>query len=201
MGRKSACVSADMTVWRDAQNVGHAALELFGKVDVLINSASSFVPHAFFEVTEQDVDLEFGVHVKGVTALSQVIGRHMIERDAALGGGHIVNMVDLGAFIDANDYVMHNLAKGALEHLSHVMAIALAPRVRVNTVCPGPILKVPSYSDAQWESLRKTNLLGEIGDPDQITATILFLLTGPRFITGTCIRVDGGQMLARDRLH
>lgn len=201
MGRETLIVEGNMMKWDDAARVGCEALAHFGKVDVLINSASSFIPHGFFEITENDVDVELGVHVKGVVALSQVIGKAMLQRSADEGYANIINIVDLGAFLVDRGYVMHNIGKAALESLTHHMLIALAPKVRVNSICPGPILKPPTGYEETWESLRKTNPQHEIGSPQQIIEAILFLLTGPTFVNGVCLRVDGGTYWYRPNVH
>lgn len=201
MGREAWVVEANLISWDEAARAGREALAHFGKVDVLINSASSFIPHSFFEITEQDVDIELGVHVKGVVALSQVIGKAMMQRGPDEGYANIINIVDLGAFLVDRGYVMHNIGKAALEALTHHMLIALAPKVRVNSICPGPILKPPNGYDDTWENLRNTNPQHEIGSPQQIIEAILFLLTGPTFVNGMCLRVDGGTYWYRPNVH
>lgn len=203
MGRKAFVVEANMTSWGEAAHAGTAALAHFGNIDILINSASSFIPHSFFEITEEDVDVELGVHVKGVVALSQVIGKAMMQRNIDNGDGyaHIINIVDLGAFLVDREYVMHNVAKAALESLTHHMLLALAPNVRVNSICPGPLLKPPNIDDTTWELIRTTNPQHEIGSPQQLTDAMMFLLTGPTFVNGMCLRIDGGTFWYRPNVH
>jgi NAD(P)-dependent dehydrogenase (short-subunit alcohol dehydrogenase family) len=76
--------------------------------------------------------------------------------------------------------------------------LALGPKVRVNAICPGPVLKPPTYSDERWENLRNLNPLHEIGTAEQVGETVLFLVTGPHFINGDCIMLDGGRMWKRE---
>ncbi len=190
LGRRVMLHQADLGNWDAAVELGKAALAHFGRVDVLINSASSFVPNDYFSTSEADFDQAFNVNIKGPFALSQVIAQAMIAGD----GGTIVNIVDEGAFYPWRKYVAHGLSKAALLALTRSQALNLGPKVRVNAVCPGPVLKPPDYSDAEWEALRETNPLRALGSAEQVAETVLFLVTGPTFINGDCIMLDGGRM-------
>ena len=64
--------------------------------------------------------------------------------------------------------------------------------------CPGPILKPPTYTDERWEGLRKSNPLGQLGTTEQMGEIVMFLLTGPQFINGDCIMLEGGRMWKRE---
>ena len=100
LGRHALLHQADMGNWQSAVALGQAALDHFGQIDILINSASSFVPNDYFSTTEADFDKAFDVNIKGPFALSQVIGQAMLNRDRDGDGvtGNIVNIVDEGAF-------------------------------------------------------------------------------------------------------
>ena len=190
LGRRTLLAQADMGNWNEAVGLGRQALEHFGKVDILINNASSFVPAEYLSTTEAEYDLALNVNAKGPYALTQVIGRAMIDGD----GGNVINIVDEGAFYPSKTFTAHSISKAALLSLTHSQTLVLGPKVRVNAICPGPILKPPTYSDERWENLRKTNPLGEIGTVEQVGEIILFLLTGPQFINGDCIMLEGGRM-------
>ena len=194
LGRRALLHQADMGSWDAATGLGKAALDHFGYVDYLINSASSFVPNDYFSTTEADYDKAFDVNTKGPFALSQVIGQAMMKRDGDGITGHIVNIVDEGAFYPWKHYVAHSLSKGALLGLTRSQVINLAPKVRVNAICPGPILKPPDYSEAQWQALRNSNPLHALSSAEDVADIIMFLLTGPHFINGDCIMLDGGRM-------
>ncbi|MCS6774637.1 MAG: SDR family oxidoreductase [Thermoflexales bacterium] len=193
LGRWVSLHQADLACWSEAVALGHAALAAFGRVDVLVNSASSFVPNDYLSTTEADFDLAFDVNVKGPFVLSQVIARAMMAGE----GGTIINIVDEGAFYPWRNYVAHGVSKAALLALTRAQALNLGPKVRVNAVCPGPVLKPPEYSDAQWEALRETNPLRALGTAEQVAETVLFLVAGPQFINGECIVLDGGRMWQR----
>jgi pteridine reductase len=194
LGRRVLLHQADMGSWQQAAELGERALAHFGHVDILINSASSFVPNDYFSTTEADFDQAFDVNVKGPFVLSQVIARAMMASQAEGICGNIINIVDEGAFIPGRKYVAHGLSKAALLALTRAQALNFGPKVRVNAICPGPILKPPDHSDEQWEALRATNPLRALGSAEQVGEIVLFLLTGPQFINGDCIMLDGGRM-------
>jgi len=194
LGRRVLLHQADMGSWQQAAELGERALAHFGHVDILINSASSFVPNDYFSTTEADFDQAFDVNVKGPFVLSQVIAKAMMSSQAEGICGNIINIVDEGAFIPGRKYVAHGLSKAALLALTRAQALNFGPKVRVNAICPGPILKPPDYSDEQWEALRATNPLRALGSAEQVGEIVLFLLTGPQFINGDCIMLDGGRM-------
>ena len=194
LGRRVLLHQADMGSWQQAAELGERALAHFGHVDILVNSASSFVPNDYFSTTEADFDQAFDVNVKGPFVLSQVIAKAMMASQAEGICGNIINIVDEGAFIPGRKYVAHGLSKAALLALTRAQALNFGPKVRVNAICPGPILKPPDYSDEQWEALRATNPLRALGSAEQVGEIVLFLLTGPQFINGDCIMLDGGRM-------
>lgn len=193
LGRAVSVHQADLSRWDEAVALGQAALAAFGRVDILVNSASSFVPNDYLSTTEADFDLALDVNVKGPFALSQVIARAMIAGE----GGVIVNIVDEGALYPWRTHVAHGISKAALLALTRAQALNLGPKVRVNAVCPGPVLKPPDYTDEAWEALRRTNPLRALGTAEQVAETVLFLIAGPQFINGECIVLDGGRIWQR----
>lgn len=190
LGRRALLHQADMGNWDSVAQLGQAALAHFGKVDILINSASSFVPNSYLDTAEADYDKAFDVNIKGPYVLGQVIGKAMM----AGAGGNIINIVDEGAFFPWERYTAHCLSKAALLALTRAQTTALGPNVRVNAICPGPILKPPDYSEEQWQALRKTNPLNALGSAEEVGEIVMFLVTGPQFINGDCIMLEGGRM-------
>lgn len=190
LGRRAWLHQADMRNWDAAANLGRAALTHFGQIDILINSASSFVPNDYFSTTEADFDQAFDVNIKAPFALSQVIGRAMVDG----AGGNIINIVDESAFTPWKQYVAHGLSKAALLALTRAQALNLGPKVRVNAICPGPILKPADMSEEKWQALRKGNPLRALGTAEQVGEIVVFLAAGPQFINGDCIMLDGGRM-------
>lgn len=194
LGRRTLLARADMGNWNEAVQLGRQALDTFGKVDILINSASSFINAPYLDTSEEQYDAAMNVNVKGPYALSQVIGKAMIAGE----GGNIINIVDEGAFYPSKSYTAHSISKAALLALTRSQTLALGPKVRVNAICPGPILQPPTYTDERWEGLRRTNPLNALGSAEQVSEVVLFLITGPQFINGDCIMLDGGRMWKRE---
>ncbi len=195
LGRRTLLVQADMGKWNEAKAAGEKALAHFGQVDILVNSASSFVARGYFDTSEADFDHSFDVNIKGPFALTQVIGEAMMKRTLPDGEfGHIINIVDEGAFYPWYNYVSHSLSKAALLALTRSQALNLGPKARVNAICPGPIMQPPTYTAAQWESLRASNPLHALGTAEQMGEIVVFLVTGPQFINGDCIMLEGGRM-------
>jgi NAD(P)-dependent dehydrogenase (short-subunit alcohol dehydrogenase family) len=191
LGRRAFLCQADLGNWQSAEALGASALSHFGAIDVLINSASSYAGSGYLETTEADFDSAFDVNVKGPYVLGQVIGRAMQGYDHVCS---IVNIVDEGSLYPWRGYVAHGVSKAALLALTRAQALNLGPNVRVNAVCPGPVLKPADFSDARWDALRKHNPLHALGTAEQVAETVLFLVAGPQFINGECIVLDGGRL-------
>jgi NAD(P)-dependent dehydrogenase (short-subunit alcohol dehydrogenase family) len=193
LGRRVLVHQADMGNWDAVTHLGETALTHFGTVDILINSAATFVPNDYLSTTEADFDKAFDPNIKGPFVLGQVIGKAMLAREAG-AVSNIINIVDEGAFYPWTSYVAHSLSKAALLALTRSQTLNLGPKVRVNAICPGPILKPPDYSEEQWQALRKGNPLHELGSAEQVAEIVLFLITGPQFINGDCIMLEGGRI-------
>jgi len=200
LGRRAVLAQADMGNWDAAVGLGRSALEAYGRVDILVNSASSYVAADYADTSEAQFDEAMDVNCKGPFALSQVIGQAMLARPDLGDGayGAIINIVDEGAFFPSRTYTAHAVSKAALLALTHSQTLIFGPKVRVNAICPGPILKPPTYSEERWQSLRRTNPLGALGAAEQVGEVVLFLLTGPQFINGDCIMLEGGRMWKRE---
>ncbi len=196
MGRRVAPAQAELSSWEAAQALGRAALATFGRVDVLVNSASSFVRPGFAQTTEADYDLAFNVNIKAPYALCQIIGASMAGRTAA-DPGVIINIIDEGAFATSGRFFAHGLSKAALLALTRALAVNLAPAVRTNAVCPGPILKPDGMSEGRWQALRAGNPQGAFGTAEDLGACVVFLASGPIFINGECLMLDGGRNWTR----
>ncbi len=199
LGRRVLLAQADMGDWQSVLRLGRQSLEHFGRVDILINSASSFVAADYLNTSEAQFDEAMDVNCKGPFALSQVIGNWMMAQELPAGAYfNIINIVDEGAFFPSKTYTAHAISKAALLALTRSQTLILGPKVRVNAICPGPILKPPTYSDEKWEGLRKTNPLNALGSAEQVAEIALFLITGPQFINGDCIMLEGGRMWKRE---
>ena len=165
----------------------------FGRIDVLINNASSFFPTPVGEITEQAWDDLLGTNLKMPMFLSQAAAPHLRRSH-----GCIVNIVDIHADRPMRNYAVYSTAKGGLLALTRSLACELGPEVRVNGVSPGVILWP---EDERWsdelarQRIVQSTLLKRVGDPDDIARTVRFLVYDAPYITGQVIAVDGGRSI------
>ncbi len=165
----------------------------FGQIDAVVNSASAF---------EQDDISSFGFaalekHLRANTAapilLAQALHTHVTARQAK---GAVVNLLDQKLWNQNPDFLSYTLSKAALEAANTMLAMALAPAVRVVGVAPGLTLTSHLLTDAQFEALHKLSPLGRSSTPEDVVATVQFALNNTS-ITGTTLLVDGGQHLMK----
>ncbi len=168
-------------------------VERFGQVDAVVNSASTF---------EQDNAASFSFaslekHLRSNTAapilLAQALHTHLASRNA---NGAVVNLLDQKLWNQNPDFLSYTLSKAALEAANTMLAMALAPLVRVVGVAPGLTLTSHLLSNAQFEALHKLSPLGRSSTPADVAATVRFALEN-QSITGTTLLVDGGQHLMK----
>ena len=197
MGRRAMAVSVNMSRWEDAERLVETVYAAWGRVDILVNNAGMGPRVASHDYAEALFDKVMDLNFKGPFRLGALVSKRMFDG----AGGTIINVSSSGALYPLPEVVPYSGAKAALNAMTVSFAREYAPKVRVNSICPGPILKPPTGYEETWESLRKTNPQHEIGSPQQIIEAILFLLTGPTFVNGVCLRVDGGTYWYRPNVH
>lgn len=153
--------------------------------NLLVNSASIFEPAPFLTTEPEFFDRHLAVNLKAPFFLSQAFARHSQAR-------HIINILDTKISTTATDYFVYTLTKKALFEFTRMAARELGPRIRVNGIGPGLILPPPGKDDAYLAEKARAIPLQQYGNPDQVVATLFFLLEN-KFITGECIFVDGGE--------
>ena len=172
-----------------------AVIKQAGRLDILINNASSFFPTKVGEITEDHWDNLFASNLKAPLFLSQAAAPHLIKRQ-----GCIVNMVDIHAERPLAEHPVYCAAKAGLLMLTKSLAKELGPQVRVNGVSPGAILWPEADGNSAEVTLEhqalldKTSLKRE-GSPDDIAQAVYFLVAEAPYITGHIIPVDGGRLL------
>lgn len=163
----------------------------FGKLDALVNNASSFFPTPLGGITEKMWDDLIGSNLKAPLFLSQAAAPQLRKQH-----GCIVNIVDIHAEWPLKRYVVYNAAKGGLASLTRSLAQELGPEIRVNGISPGPILWPENgewKEEAAREHIIERTLLKRTGEPDDIARTVAFLIADAPYITGQIIAVDGGR--------
>lgn len=168
----------------------HAVLERFGRLDGLVNNASSFFATPLETITDaQWVDL-MGTNLKAPLFLAQAAA-------AALKAsrGAIVNITDIHAERPLKSFPVYCIAKAGLAGLTRSLALELAPDVRVNAVAPGPIQwpENVDFDAAERSAIIDHTLLKRVGEPSDVARTVLFLLAEAPYVTGQILAVDGGR--------
>ena len=162
------------------------------RLDGLINCASIMQEIPFNEVTPDNWDVTMSVNARGPFFFTQAASRLMLEGKS--GGGSIVNILDESAVEPTKYFVHHSASKAALHMLTRSTALALAPKIRVNAVLPGPVLMPAGADEEKWQRLEKNTPLKRLGTPEDVARAVVFLLK-EEFITGQVLVVDGGRTI------
>lgn len=186
----AASLAANLTDDAAIAPLAQQALDCFGRLDLLVNNASSFYPTPLANASLDAWQDLFGSNVKAPYFLSQALAPELAKQH-----GCIINMVDIHAEKPLAEHSIYCMAKAALQMMTKALARELAPAVRVNGIAPGAILW-PSQPLAASD---KAAVLAQVpmqrlGDPTDIANTMLFLANAP-YVTGQIVAVDGGRSL------
>ena len=162
-----------------------------GRLDCLVNNASSFYPTPVGSITEAQWEDLVGSNLKAPLFLAQAAVPHLRQH-----GGTIVNLVDIHAQRPLRNHAVYGPAKAGLAMLTRSLAKDLAPDIRVNGVSPGAILwPEDGMSDAAQQTILRQVPLQRPGDPDDIAGCVLYLVRDATYVTGQIIVVDGGRSI------
>jgi len=191
----SAAFRANLSNETAVRNLLPSVVEEFGHVDALVNSASTFehdTPETFgFSAMEKHMRANAGAAI----LLSQALHDHVRARGEDVRGA-VVNLLDQKLWNPNPDFLSYTLSKAALEAANTMLAISLAPRLRVVGVAPGLTLTSHMLSPEKFEALHKLSPLGHSSTAADVAATVAFALSNSS-ITGTTLLVDGGQHLMK----
>jgi pteridine reductase len=190
LGRRAVAVRADLG---DPAQIGGplaVARDAFGRLDILVNSASLFERAPVDAITVEAWDRVLAVNLRAP---------FLLARDAApllraARPGLVVNIADLSALQPWPSFAHHAVSKAGLVHLTRVLARALAPDVRVNAIAPGTVLPPADFDGEDYAGGRDRRVLERAGSPDDVVAALLYLVRA-EFVTGEILVVDGGRML------
>ncbi len=186
-------VRADLVRTRDLPQLVQKTVHHFGRLDALVNNASSFFATPLGEITDAHWDDLMGTNLKAPLFLAQAAASELRRNHGA-----IVNIVDIHAERPMQGHLLYSVAKTGLSGLTRALAQELAPFVRVNAVAPGVILW-PENGEWQDDERRRRiiahTLLKREGEPDDIALAVQFFLGDAPYVTGQVIAVDGGRSI------
>ncbi len=191
LGRRALALSVHAGRWDSIDALIEVAYREFGRIDILVNNAGSGPAMASHDVTEALFDSVVGLNFKGPFRLASQVAKRMADGE----GGVIVNISSSGSLMATPGVVPYASAKAALNAMGHSLAAEYGPRVRVNTLCPGPFLTdiARAWTQAARDSM--PNALRRAGQPSEIVTAALYLASpASSFTTGTLVRVDGGMV-------
>jgi pteridine reductase len=188
-----ALIQADLLDLNKLPAMIEQTLQTFGRLDGLVNNASSFFPTTIGDITSEAWDDLIGTNLRAPLFLAQAAAPALRKTQ-----GSIVNITDIHAERPLKNFVVYSIAKAGLVGMTRSLARELAPEVRVNAVAPGPILWP---DDASFDELSRQRIISHTplkreGEPDDIAKAVYFLLSQATYVTGDTISVDGGRHVA-----
>lgn len=198
LGDRAEFTAGDVTTKGFATTAVRAAVDRFGRLDVLLANAGIVHAAPFLELDEADFDRVLAVNLKAYFVFGQAAARQMVAQG---GGGAIVMMSSVNAVLAIPDQVPYVVSKGGVNQLTRVMAIALAPHdIRVNAIGPGTIATelarkaVMGSGDARNKLLSRTPMR-RLGEPDEVAKVAVFLAgDDASYMTGQTVYPDGGRL-------
>lgn len=158
----------------------------------LINNASLFINDDIVHLDAAVWDLQLNVNLRAPVLLASAFATNLPQ----MGAGHIINIIDQRVLKPAPEFFSYSVSKSGLSWVTTTMAQALAPKIRVNAIAPGPVLKSIHQTPEEFAAEQNSTLLKRGTTPDEIASAVQFLLETPS-ITGQIICLDGGQHLTR----
>ncbi len=201
-GAEVELVQADVSDDAACRRLVEAAVNRWGRLDVLVNNAAvtkKSDPFDLDTLSAQDFQAVFAVNVVGTYQMT----RAAVPQMRAAGGGAIVNVSSNSAFTGGGSSIAYTASKGALNSMTLALARTLGPEIRVNAVCPGVIdtrwmrdVLGPDAYAALEQRFAQTAPMGRVAKPDDVADAILWLVEGTDYVTGELLSVDGGIRLS-----
>ncbi|MBI2235959.1 MAG: SDR family oxidoreductase [Magnetospirillum sp.] len=189
-GGRAVALDADLRREDQVQALVPRAVAVLGPLGLLVNNASTFERDDALTATRQSWDLHMEVNLRAPFVLTQGFARQL----PAEAEGVVVNLLDQRVWKPAADFTTYSLSKAGLWSLTQSLALALAPRIRVAGIGPGPALPSRRQSAQQFAAQAAATPLGRPTSPAEIAGAVRFILASPS-VTGQMIALDGGQHL------
>lgn len=192
-GRRAHVVPADLSDPAAAAALATAAVDTFGRLDIVVNNVGGVYPRPLLETTPDFLEEAFRFNVTNAHALTTAAAPAMLEA----GGGAVVNISSIMGRIAGRGFAAYGTVKAALAHYTRLAAFDLAPKIRVNAIAVGSVvtsaLEIVAGNPEIREKMESATPLRRIGDPEEVAAAILFLASpAGGYVTGKVLEVDGG---------
>ena len=194
LGARAAVLVADLADEAACEALVPAAVAALGRLDAVVNNASLFEYDDVAGFSPASLARHCAANTAPAVQLARALHRHLLARQAPLGQGCVVNLLDQKLDNPNPDYLSYTLSKAALASANTLLAMALAPVLRVCAVSPGVTLTSGPMTDGEFDAAHRMTPLQRSSTPEDIARAVLFLLQSPA-ITGTNLLVDGGQHL------
>ena len=184
-------VQANLLEFESYEYIITEMINSFGRIDFLINNASSYYPTKVGDISLEQWDDLISTNLKAPLFLSQSAYPYLKKTK-----GSIINITDAKIKTPKKDYAVYSIAKSGLENLTKALANDFGPDIRVNSVAPGAIIWPESnqeYTKESREEVINQSILKRIGEPADIAKAVEFLLLNAPFVTGETINIDGGR--------
>lgn len=194
LGRRSLGIAADLTKLDAINKMVEAALQYFGRIDVLINNAGTAITRKAEDITEQDWDRVLNIDLKAVFFCSQAVGRFMIQRRK----GKIINMASVLGLVGERQVLPYCVAKGGVIQLTRALALEWARyNIQVNALCPGYVITPMNEADLSREKIYnhivgKTPMRRLAKVEDLVGGAIFLASEASNYMTGQVLVIDGG---------
>lgn len=192
-GRRAHVVVADLNEREQIVALADAAMDAFGRLDIVVNNVGGTMPRAYLDTSVGFLERAFHFNVSTAHALTTAAVPHMLVN----GGGAVVNIASVVGKLAGRGYLAYGTAKGALIHYTELAAQDLSPRVRMNAIAVGSIatsaLDIVMADDSMRTAIEDATPLGRLGSTDDIAAAVLYLASpAGAYLTGAVLDVHGG---------
>ncbi|MFI9508292.1 SDR family oxidoreductase [Nocardia sp. NPDC052566] len=193
-GKRAHTVAADLSDPDATAALAATAVDQFGRLDIVVNNVGGAMPCPLLDTTPDALVQAFNFNVTNAHALIRAAVPRIID---TAGGGSIVNITSTMGRLPGRAFAAYGTAKAALAHYTRLAALDLNPRIRVNAIAPGSILtsalEIVASNDAMRTELEAKTPLHTLGDPEDIAAAALYLVSpAGRYVTGKVLEPDGG---------